>query len=97
MWPLDLQPPAGMYGMSLLFLFGGSLLLLAVGAGRLNYFYDVCVARLVEGAIVVHLGNELYEKMQRMDFRFFDSIASSSIIHRQQNFFLPEQCSTTSA
>jgi ABC-type multidrug transport system fused ATPase/permease subunit len=81
-WPLGLQPPAGMHGMSLLFLFGGSILLLAVVRGVLNYFYDVCVARLVEGEIVVHLRNELYEKVQRMDFRFFDSNSSSSIINR---------------
>ena len=81
-WPLGLQPPAGMHGMSLLFLFGGSVLLLALVRGVLNYFYDVWVARLVEGEIVVHLRNELYEKMQRMDFRFFDSNASSSIINR---------------
>ena len=81
-WPLGLQPPAGMHGMSLLFLFGGSVLLLALVRGILNYFYDVWVARLVEGEIVVHLRNELYEKMQRMDFRFFDSNASSSIINR---------------
>jgi ATP-binding cassette, subfamily B, bacterial len=81
-WPLGLQPPAGMHGMSLLLVFGGSVLLLAVVRGVLNYFYDVCVARLVEGEIVVRLRNELYEKMQRMDFRFFDSNASSSIINR---------------
>jgi ABC-type multidrug transport system fused ATPase/permease subunit len=81
-WPLGLQPPAGMHGMSLLFLFGGSILLLALIRGVFNYFYDVCVARLVEDEIVVHLRNQLYEKMQRMDFRFFDSNASSSIINR---------------
>ena len=81
-WPMGFQPPAGMNALSLLFIFGGAVLLLAVVRGVLSYFYGLCVVRLVEGEIVVRLRNELYAKMQRMDFRFFDSNASSSIINR---------------
>ena len=81
-WSMGFQPPAGMNALSLLFIFGVAVLLLAVVRGVLNYFYGLCVVRLVEGEIVVHLRNELYAKMQRMDFRFFDSNASSSIINR---------------
>lgn len=42
----------------------------------------MAVARLVQGELVVCLRGELYDKLQRLDFRFFDSNASSSLINR---------------
>lgn len=81
-WPFGLSIPAGLHGMPLLALLVGLIVALAVLRSVTNYFYASRVGRLVQGKIVVHLRGDLYAKMQRMDFRFFDSNASSSIINR---------------
>lgn len=60
----------------------GIIALLAVVRAGLNHLYGMTVARLVQGEIVVRLRSELYDKLQRLDFRFFDSNASSSLINR---------------
>jgi ATP-binding cassette subfamily B protein len=44
--------------------------------------YTIAVNRLVQGQIVVALRAKVYDKMQRLSFRFFDENASGSIINR---------------
>lgn len=81
-WPFGLEVPAQWHGMILLTVLVGVILALAVLRGLFNYLYGRQVGQLVQGKIVVHLRSELFAKMQKMDFRFFDSNASSSIINR---------------
>lgn len=81
-WPMGIHIPTDWHGMPLLAALAGVIAALALIRAFLNYLYGVSVARLVQGEIVVHLRSELYEKLQRLDFRFFDSNASSSLINR---------------
>jgi ABC-type multidrug transport system fused ATPase/permease subunit len=81
-WPLGLHIPPDWHGMPLLAALAGCIALLALTRAFLNYLYGISVAQLVQGRIVVQLRGELYDKLQRLDFRFFDSNASSSLINR---------------
>jgi ATP-binding cassette subfamily B protein len=48
----------------------------------LNYVYGVLVNILVQRHIVVDLRGEVYEKLQRLSFRFYDANTTGSIITR---------------
>lgn len=60
----------------------GFILLLAIGRAFLNYTYAVSVNRLVQQRLVIDLRGEVYDKLQRLSFRFFDANNTSSIITR---------------
>lgn len=60
----------------------GLILLFALGRAWLNYTYAVSVNRLVQQRLVVDLRGEVYDKLQRLSFRFFDANTTSSIITR---------------
>lgn len=59
----------------------GVFLLSLLRAG-VDYTYRLSVDRLVQARLVVHLRGDIYEKLQRLAFRFFDANASSTIINR---------------
>jgi ATP-binding cassette subfamily B protein len=65
-----------------LVLLASLILLLALGRAVLNYVYAVSVNRLVQQKLVVDLRGEVYDKLQRLSFRFFDANNTSSIITR---------------
>ena len=48
----------------------------------LNYVYAVSVNILVQQKLVVDLRGEVYDKLQRLSFRFFDANTTGSIITR---------------
>jgi ATP-binding cassette, subfamily B, bacterial len=58
------------------------ILVLALARAFLNYTYTVSVNRLVQQRLVVDLRSEVYDKLQRLSFRFFDANNTSSIITR---------------
>ncbi len=60
----------------------GLILLFALVRALLNYNYAVSVNRLVQQRLVVDLRGEVYDKLQRLSFRFFDANTTSSIITR---------------
>lgn len=60
----------------------GLILLFAFARAFLNYTYAVSVNRLVQQRLVVDLRAEVYDKLQRLSFRFFDANTTSSIITR---------------
>jgi ABC-type multidrug transport system fused ATPase/permease subunit len=60
----------------------GFILLLAIARALLNYTYAVSVNRLVQQRLVIDLRGEVYDKLQRLSFRFFDANNTSSIITR---------------
>lgn len=70
-------PPLHVLGM-----LAGLILALAVARAVFNYVYAVSVNRLVQQKLVVHLRAEVYEKLQRLSFRFFDANSTGSIITR---------------
>jgi ATP-binding cassette subfamily B protein len=81
-WPFGLVPPPEMPPMKVLLLLAGGILGFALVRGGLNFAYTLAANRLVQGQIVVDLRAQVYEKMQRLSFRFFDANASASIINR---------------
>jgi ATP-binding cassette subfamily B protein len=85
--PLDpatlvLPLPAEWEYWQVLGLLAGLILVLALGRAFLNYTYAVSVNRLVQQRLVVDLRGEVYDKLQRLSFRFFDANTTSSIITR---------------
>jgi ATP-binding cassette subfamily B protein len=68
--------------MSQIGLIAGVIMALALVRAFLNYGYQVSVAHLVHAEIVLHLREKVYDKLQRLSFRFFDANASGSIINR---------------
>ncbi len=79
---LHLNLPTAWPYWQVLALLAGLILLLAVGRAVLNYTYAVSVNRLVQQRLVVDLRGEVYDKLQRLSFRFFDANNTSSIITR---------------
>lgn len=59
-----------------------AILLLALVRAWLNFTYTVAVNRLVQAKLVVDLRDEIYTKLQRLSFRFFDANSTGSIISR---------------
>ena len=54
----------------------------AVLRAVLTYHYNMTTARLTQGKIVPDLRDRVYDKLQRLSFRFFDVHGSSSIFNR---------------
>jgi ATP-binding cassette subfamily B protein len=73
----DEWPPVQVLG-----LLAGLILLFALIRAVLNYTYAVSVNRLVQQKLVVDLRGEVYEKLQRLSFRFYDANSTGSIITR---------------
>jgi ATP-binding cassette subfamily B protein len=74
--------PADWPYWQVLALLAGGILVLSFARAFLNYTYAVSVNRLVQQRLVVDLRAEVYEKLQRLSFRFFDANTTSSIITR---------------
>ncbi|MFP4223841.1 MAG: ABC transporter ATP-binding protein [Phycisphaeraceae bacterium] len=81
MYPFGLAPPEDWPPLAKVF--AASVIILAVGS--LRFVFDrgskVRVAALVQD-IIVHLRSRVYNKLQRLSFRFFDANISGSIINR---------------
>lgn len=60
----------------------GAMLLLALLRAGVTYAFTLASNHLVQGEIVVDLRAQVYAKLQRISFRFFDSNESGSIINR---------------
>jgi ABC-type multidrug transport system fused ATPase/permease subunit len=80
--PLHLNLPDAWPYWQVLATLAGLILVLAIGRAFLNYSYAVSVNRLVQQRLVVDLRGEVYDKLQRLSFRFFDANNTSSIITR---------------
>lgn len=74
--PLHWEP------MQVLYLLGGLILGLALARAGLNYAYAVAVNKLVHQKLVLDMRSEVYDKLQRLSFRFFDANTTGSIITR---------------
>jgi ATP-binding cassette subfamily B protein len=81
-WPSGIQPPAHWPALGVVAALAGAVLTLAFFRAWLDFSYQVSLAQLVQGRIVVELRARVYDKLQRLSFRFFDDHASGSIINR---------------
>jgi ATP-binding cassette subfamily B protein len=80
-WPLGFEPPSTWSAMTSVLVIAGAVLVLAVLRFLLERASVIYKALLVRD-IVVDLRNAVYDKMQRLGFRFFDRNESGSIINR---------------
>lgn len=80
--PLHFMPPADWAPLHVLGSLAGLILVLALSRAVLNYAYAVSVNKLVQQKLVVDLRSEVYDKLQRLSFRFFDANTTGSIITR---------------
>ncbi|NLF39449.1 ABC transporter ATP-binding protein [bacterium] len=81
-WPFGLHPPDDWPQLGVLGLIAGLILGLALLRAVINYTYTVQANRLVQSNIVVNLRDTVYNKLQRLSFRFYDDNASGTIINR---------------
>jgi ATP-binding cassette subfamily B protein len=81
-WPLRLVPPATWTPMNVLMVIAAVMLALAMLRALLTYASSVAVAVLMERYIVVEMRASVYEKLQRLSFRFYDANETGSIINR---------------
>lgn len=81
-WPLGFAPPAEWAPLTVIAVIAGVMLTLALARTVLTYVYSMAVASLTQKEIVVHLRTAVYDKLQRLSFRFFDANASGTIINR---------------
>jgi ATP-binding cassette subfamily B protein len=81
-YPLGFLPPTGMPILTVITIVTAMMLLLALMRAALTYSYNLATNRLVQAEIVVDLRAQIYAKLQRISFRFFDSNESGSIINR---------------
>jgi ATP-binding cassette subfamily B protein len=76
------EPPADWSPFLVITAIAGAILLFAITRAFLNYVYGVSINVLVQRHLVVDLRAELYAKLQRLSFRFFDANTTGSIITR---------------
>ena len=80
--PFTLEFPAGWPPLACVMLVAGAVLLTELSRGLINAYYIRSAGFMVHARIVVDLRAEVYDKLQRLSFRFFDGHATGSIINR---------------
>ncbi|RKX31924.1 MAG: ABC transporter ATP-binding protein [Verrucomicrobia bacterium] len=81
-WPFGLHPPSGWPPLVVMSVLSGAILLIALVRGFLDGTYQIALSKLVHQKITFNLRTEVFEKLQRLSFRFFDNNASGAIINR---------------
>ncbi len=81
-YPLGWQPPAGWTPLRVVTALALAIVAQALLRAVLNYAYNMVTARLTQGEIVPALRAQIYAKLQRLSFRFFDLHGSNSIFNR---------------
>jgi ATP-binding cassette subfamily B protein len=79
---LHLSLPDAWPPLHVLALLAGLILGFALVRALLNYVYSVSINKLVQQKLVVDLRAEVYDKLQRLSFRFYDANSTGSIITR---------------
>lgn len=80
--PLHIVLPDEWPWQHVLGMLAGLILALALARALLNYVYFVSVNKLVQQHLVVDLRGQVYDRLQRLSFRFFDANTTGSIITR---------------
>ena len=80
-WPWGTAPPASWSVMTVVSALAGAILGFALLHTLLRYWATVTASRLAQ-SIVIQLRADVYDKLQRLSFRFFDANNSSSLINR---------------
>jgi ATP-binding cassette subfamily B protein len=80
-WPLGFAPPSNWSPLAVVTLVAGVILGIAAFQALMKFVTAVASAALSQ-AIVIQLRTDVYDKLQRLSFRFFDAHDSSSLINR---------------
>jgi ATP-binding cassette subfamily B protein len=81
-YPFGWSPPAGWTPLHTVTVMALAIVVQAMLRAVLTYHYNMTTARLTQGKIVPDLRDRVYDKLQRLSFRFFDVHGSSSIFNR---------------
>jgi len=81
-WPFGVAPPATWPAIGVLAAISGALVAFAMLRALVNYHNQTSLNVLTQGRIVVDIRTQVYDKLQRLSFRFFDANATSSLINR---------------
>jgi len=81
-YPLGWQPPHAWTPLHIVTVLALAIVAQALVRAVLTYAYNMVTARLTQGEIVPALRAQLYAKLQRLSFRFFDVHGSNSIFNR---------------
>jgi len=79
---LGWHPPAGWSALRVVTVLALAIVLQALFRAALTYKYNMVTARLTQGEIVPELRSQIYAKLQRLSFTFFDVHGSNSIFNR---------------
>lgn len=80
-WPMGFAPPASWTPMRVVMAIAAAVLCVACVTALLRYFAAIAAARLTQ-RILLRLRSDVYAKLQQLNFEFYDSGESSSIINR---------------
>ena len=81
-FPMGWAPPAAWDPIHIVVVLSLAIMVQALLRAALTYSYNMAIARLTQGKIVPQLRGQLYARLQRLSFRFFDVNGSSSIFNR---------------
>jgi ATP-binding cassette subfamily B protein len=81
-YPFGWMPPPAWTPLQVVILMAAAIVVQALLRAVLTYYYNMTTARLTQGKIVPDLRDRVYDKLQRLSFRFFDVHGSSSIFNR---------------
>lgn len=81
-WPWGIRPPDAWGFSGTIAMLATAVLVMAALRALLNYWYAVAVAHLVQMQVVPRLRAQVFEKLSRLSFRFFDANASGGIVNR---------------
>ncbi len=76
------KPPAEWSALQIVTALAVAIMVQALVRAALTYAYNMITARLTQGEIVPELRAQLYAKLQRLSFSFFDVHGSNSIFNR---------------
>ena len=81
-YPFGWQPPANWSALQVVTALALAIVVQAIIRAILTYSYNMVTARLTQGEIVPELRAQIYAKLQRLSFSFFDVHGSNSIFNR---------------
>lgn len=81
-FPFGWQPPVTWSALHIVTALSLGIIFQALLRALLTYVYNMATARLTQGKMVPELRDQLYAKLQRLSFRFFEVHGSSSIFNR---------------
>ncbi|MGC4005420.1 MAG: ABC transporter ATP-binding protein [Pirellulales bacterium] len=81
-WPWGIRPPADWGPVASITAIAAGILLVSALHVLMKYRSTVALTRLAQQKIVYRLRTDVYDKLQRLSFRFFDANQSGTIINR---------------